>query len=121
MEHRTRQFERSLTDILENFRAHHEGQILRVPPVVRSVTMAEFGDKYNGNVAECLRGLQIQKYGGQPVAIDASTRKRKWQESKEAINDENGPSRASKNGSYLAIHTLCINHILYHQRDCSRL
>lgn len=97
--HRTRQFEASLADMLENFLNHHEGQVLRVPRLVRGVTMAEFGDKYNGDINECLRGLQKERHGGEPVAIDASVRKRKWQASQDGPGpDEAESSRAVKNG-----------------------
>lgn len=98
VDHRTRQFERSLAHILENFRNHHEGLILRVPRLVRSVTMAEFGDKYHGDIAACLRGLQSQRHGGEPIAIDPATRKRKWQESQDTAPGESASTRAAKNG-----------------------
>ncbi|TDL22250.1 hypothetical protein BD410DRAFT_723257 [Rickenella mellea] len=80
--HRTRQFETSLADILENFRNHHEGQVLRVPKLVRGLTMGEFADKYNGDINEAMKGLHKDRAGGEPVPIDASARKRKWDESK---------------------------------------
>lgn len=75
---------------------HHEGQVLRVPKLVRSITMAEFADKYNGDINECLRGLQRDKQGGEPT-LDPALRKRKWKDSEEPIEDlEN--RRASKTG-----------------------
>ena len=75
---------------------HHEGQVLRVPKLVRSITMAEFADKYNGDINECLRGLQRDKQGGEPT-LDPALRKRKWKYSEESIEDlEN--RRASKTG-----------------------
>ncbi len=111
VEHRTRQFEASLADILENFRNHHEGQVLRVPRLVRSITMAEFGDKYNGDINECLKGLQMERHGGEPVPLDAVARKRKWQESQDdATMNETDPIRTNKNGKS--------DHHSY-TRDCS--
>ena len=75
---------------------HHEGQVLRVPKLVRSITMADFADKYNGDINECLRGLQRDKQGGE-TTIDPALRKRKWKDSEESIEDlEN--RRASKTG-----------------------
>ena len=103
VEQRTRQFEQSLLNILETFRVHHEEQVLRVPRLVRKVTMAEFGDKYNGNIADCLRGLQAEKQGGKPATIDAMTKKRKWLENQEPVIDENIPSRTSKNGLHVTL------------------
>ncbi|TCD70906.1 hypothetical protein EIP91_001215 [Steccherinum ochraceum] len=81
--HRTRQFESWLNDALENFRMHQEGLISRVPRLVRDITMREFA-KYNGDVQECLKGVQRERLGGDAATIDKSTRKRKWVESQEA-------------------------------------
>ncbi len=97
--HRTRQFEESLANVLDNFKNHHEGHVLRVPRLVRSITMGEFADKYNGDINECLRGLQKERQGGEPVPVDPVLKKRKW------VANEDGPgpedaecSRAPKNG-----------------------
>lgn len=90
--HRTRQFEQSLAQILENFMNHHEGQVLRVPKLVRNITMAEFADKYNGDINECLRGLQRDKQGGEP-SLDPALRKRKWKESEETSGPEDMENR----------------------------
>ncbi|THH27568.1 hypothetical protein EUX98_g6622 [Antrodiella citrinella] len=81
--HRTRQFESWLADALENFRIHQEGLISRVPRLVRDITMRDFA-KYNGDVQECLKGIQRERLGGGDAAtIDMTTRKRKWVESQE--------------------------------------
>ncbi|KAH8108674.1 hypothetical protein DFH11DRAFT_1516417, partial [Phellopilus nigrolimitatus] len=94
--HRTRQFEESLAQILESFRNHHEGQVLRVPKLVRNITMAEFADKYNGDINECLRGVQRQRHGGEPT-LDSSLKKRKWKDSDDVPGPEDAESsRASK-------------------------
>ncbi|KAI0081537.1 hypothetical protein K474DRAFT_1656319 [Panus rudis PR-1116 ss-1] len=83
--HRVRQFEEWLADALENFRTHQEGLILRVPRLVRDVTLRDFA-KYNGDIQECLKGIQRERLGGENGAttIDRTTRKRKWVESQEA-------------------------------------
>ena len=97
--HRTRQYEESLAQILENFRNHHEGQVLRVPKLVRSITMAEFADKYNGDINECLRGLQKDRQGGEPT-LDPALKKRKWKDTEDAPGPEDAESslRAQKAG-----------------------
>jgi hypothetical protein len=59
VEHRIQAIEESLAQVLENFKNHHEGQVLRIPKVVRSITMAEFADKYDGDINAALRGLQV--------------------------------------------------------------
>lgn len=101
VEHRTRQYEESLVQILENFRNHHEGQVLRVPKLVRSITMAEFADKYNGDINECLRGLQRERQGGEPT-LDPALKKRKWKDTEDAPGPEEAESsRASKAGMLL--------------------
>ncbi|THH04516.1 hypothetical protein EW145_g5467 [Phellinidium pouzarii] len=93
--HRTRQFEESLAHILENFKNHHEGQVLRVPKLVRNITMGEFADKYNGDINECLRGLQREKQGGEPT-LDSGL-KRKWKDSEDVPGPDDAEScRASK-------------------------
>ncbi|OJA10574.1 hypothetical protein AZE42_04635 [Rhizopogon vesiculosus] len=81
VEHRVRQLEEWLADALKNFCLHQEGLISRIPKLVRSVTMGEFADTYNGDIQACLRGL----VGGAPpdLEIDRETRKRKWEEASE--------------------------------------
>lgn len=98
--HRTRQFEESLAQILENFKLHHEGQVLRVPKLVRNITMGEFADKYNGDINECLRGLQREKQEGESSLADMEMRKRKWKLLDETAGPEQAESsRAPKHGS----------------------
>lgn len=98
--HRTRQFEESLAQILENFKNHHEGQVLRVPKLVRNITMAEFADKYNGDINECLRGLQRERQGGESSLADLEMRKRKWRLLDESLGPDHAESsRAPKQGS----------------------
>jgi Nbl1 / Borealin N terminal len=108
VEHKVRQFEAWLSDTLENFRIHQEGQVSRVPKLVRALTMREFGEKYNGDVQAALRGLQRERMGvgGEPggagdIEIDKSTRKRKWVASVEA---EAEGSKSFKNGMFISLH-----------------
>ena len=73
---RTRRFHDALSDALARFKNHQEALILRLPKSVRSITMAEFGDKYNGDVEACLRGLQRANQEDEPENITAAVRKR---------------------------------------------
>ncbi|KAF7978495.1 hypothetical protein HWV62_45643 [Athelia sp. TMB] len=107
VEHKVRQFEAWLSDALENFRIYQEGQISRVPKLVRGLTMREFGEKYNGDVQAALRGVQRERMGmdadsgAGDIEIDKSTRKRKWVASMEEQQLAEG-SKAAKNGEYIA-------------------
>ncbi|KAI0670937.1 hypothetical protein C8Q78DRAFT_974098 [Trametes maxima] len=85
--HKARQFEEWLEDALENFRMHQEGLILRIPRIVRNVTLRDFA-KYNGDIQECVKGLKRELLGAEDNTIDAGTRKRKWIESQETEGDK---------------------------------
>ncbi|EIW59581.1 uncharacterized protein TRAVEDRAFT_122090 [Trametes versicolor FP-101664 SS1] len=87
--HKTRQFEDWLSDALENFRRHQEGLILRIPRIVRNVTLRDFA-KYNGDIQECVKGLKRDMLGAEDNTIDAGTRKRKWIESQETEDKLDG-------------------------------
>lgn len=104
--HRTRQFEAWLTDTLANFRTRQEGQILRIPHLVRGITMAELADKYDGDIQGCLRDLRKEKIGVDTAPIDRGAMKRKWVTSQEADADGRpmSPSkaRAAKNPRIMA-------------------
>lgn len=89
VEHRTRQIEEWLADTLENFRRHQEGLILRMPRLVREITLRDFA-KYNGNVQECVKGLKREVLGTEDNAIDKGTRKRKWVASQDAFEKTEG-------------------------------
>ncbi|KZS93213.1 hypothetical protein SISNIDRAFT_486128 [Sistotremastrum niveocremeum HHB9708] len=93
---RTRRFRQSLADILASFRNHHEGQVLRVPKLVRGVTMAEFGDKYNGDIQACLRGLQKARQEAGPDNIEILMKKRKWHEVQDDAQTSDDATRATK-------------------------
>ncbi|KAL5482783.1 hypothetical protein ACEPAI_9378 [Sanghuangporus weigelae] len=97
--HRAREFQETLAQVLENFKNHHEGQVLRVPKLVRGITMGEFADKYNGDINACLRGLQRERQGGEPT-LDSASRKRKWKDTEDPLVSGNSESpRAPKTGS----------------------
>ena len=56
----------------------HENEVTKVPRPIRTMTMAEFGDKYNGNVKDCLQAMAKTRHE-QTVDIagaEASVRKR---------------------------------------------
>ncbi|EJC98846.1 uncharacterized protein FOMMEDRAFT_148866 [Fomitiporia mediterranea MF3/22] len=100
VQHRARQFEETLAQVLENFKNHHEGQVLRVPKLVRGITMAEFADKYNGDINACLRGLQRERQGGEPT-LDPASKKRKWKDTDEQPGPEDAESsRAPKTARF---------------------
>ena len=93
-----------MADTLENFRRHQESLILRMPRIVRNVTMREFA-KYKGDVQAAVKGLSRQLLGSEDATIDFGTRKRKWVESQEAEesraakgSQETESSRGVKNG-----------------------
>ncbi|KAI0662052.1 hypothetical protein C8Q70DRAFT_910071 [Cubamyces menziesii] len=96
--HKTRQFEEWLADALENFRRHQEGLILRIPRIVRNVTLKEFA-KYNGDIQECIKGLKRELLGAEDNIIDPSTRKRKWIESQETDGDKSDSKLATQESS----------------------
>ncbi|CCL99257.1 uncharacterized protein FIBRA_01272 [Fibroporia radiculosa] len=94
VEHRTRQLEEWLADTLQNFLLHQEGQISRIPRIVRDITLREFA-KYDGNVQECVKGLRRELLGTEDTAIDPSTRKRKWVASQDT--EDKADAKASGN------------------------
>ncbi|PPQ65846.1 hypothetical protein CVT26_000780 [Gymnopilus dilepis] len=96
--HRTRQFEAWLSDRLEHFTMHQEGQIFRIPKQVRTMTMREFGQKYEGNIQLALRGYQKERLAAAGAdatlgEIDKSMRKRKWVASQENEAEASGSSQ----------------------------
>ncbi|EIN12773.1 hypothetical protein PUNSTDRAFT_50013 [Punctularia strigosozonata HHB-11173 SS5] len=99
--HRVRTFESQLADTLENYRIHAEGQVSRVPKQLRSITMAEFIDKYQGDLQAALRGVQkeaLEKLGATVGGeLDRAERKRKWISNLETTGEaEAGSSTANK-------------------------
>jgi len=109
--HRTRQLESWLLDTLASFRDRHERQLGRIPHLVRGMTMADFGDKYNGDVQAALRGLQKERLAIDVVPLDRNAMKRKWvpasEEDPEARpgsptkNTDTNHARAAKNRACL--------------------
>ncbi|KAF5338931.1 hypothetical protein D9611_008748 [Ephemerocybe angulata] len=104
--HRCRQLEAILQDHLENFTIHQEGQVSRIPKQVRTMTMREFGEKYNGDTQLALRGYQKDRLAAAGADanfgdIDKSMRKRKFLENHEvekpaARESDSRPLKAAK-------------------------
>ncbi|CAE6455252.1 hypothetical protein ACGC1H_004529 [Rhizoctonia solani] len=87
----------NVTDILERFLIRQENEVTRIPRALRSLTIGEFADKYNGSISECLQGMaQARLESAQET--DLAGGKRKWQGSQNAETaaaDKEG-SRAPK-------------------------
>ena len=75
---RIRQFEAYLAHSLEAFKLRHENEVTRIPRAIRTLTMAEFADKYDGDVSKALQAITKARLEatGEPVGADASVRKR---------------------------------------------
>ena len=72
--------------------------------------MAEFGDKYHGDIGQCLRGLQRERHVGGQVDSESMARKRKWTAGSESGPSDAESSRAVKSGD--CYHSYCHSHIL---------
>lgn len=100
--HRTRQLESWLSDTLAAFRNRHERQLTYIPHLVRGMTMAEFGDKYDGDVQAALRGLQKERLTVDVAPLDRNEMKRKWapvpeeEEHETRKNANSGQARPAK-------------------------
>lgn len=90
---------------------HQEGQVSRIPKQVRTMTMREFGGKYDGNIQSALRGFQKERLAAAGAdatlgEINRSMRKRKWAASQdmevESIDQtkEVESQRMLKNGAF---------------------
>jgi hypothetical protein len=96
--HRSRQLESWLSDTLAAFRNRHERQLAIIPHLVRGMTMAEFGDKYDGDVQAALRGLQKERLAINVVEpLDRNEMKRKWVPVPEEEEHETYPRDSGKN------------------------
>lgn len=47
----------NVADILGRFLIRQENEVTRIPRALRSLTVGEFADKYNGSIAACLQGM----------------------------------------------------------------
>src|SRR5258707_4493008 len=131
--HRTRQLESWLSDTLAAFRDRHERHLALIPHLVRGMTMAEFGDKYDGDVQAALRGLQKERLTIDDAPLDRSAMKRKWvplpeeEEHDTHIGDtgknpNGGHARATKHREWSYLPPLfCRFDGFYHQKFASRL
>ncbi len=114
--HRTRQLESWLADTLAAFRNRHERHLAYIPHLVRGMTMAEFADKYDGDVQAALRGLQKERLTVDVAPLDRSAMKRKWapvpeeeHETRPGDSRENansGHARAAKQREWSYLHHL---------------
>ncbi|KAF8582836.1 hypothetical protein K439DRAFT_121931 [Ramaria rubella] len=95
---RIRQFEAYLAHSLEAFKLRHENEVTRIPRAIRTLTIAEFADKYDGDVNKALQAITKARMeaSGEPTELDASARKRKWQPSTDGPQEVES-SRAAKN------------------------
>jgi hypothetical protein len=131
--HRTRQLESWLSDTLAAFRNRHERQLTYIPHLVRGMTMAEFGDKYDGDTQAALRGLQKERLTVDVAPLDRNEMKRKWAPAPEeeehdtrlgdhGKNANSGHARAAKHREWLYLSPLTV--ILtnfYYQKFASHL
>ncbi|KAF8272237.1 hypothetical protein EI94DRAFT_1769963 [Lactarius quietus] len=99
--HRTRQLESWLADTLAAFRNRHERQLAFIPHLVRGMKMAEFGDKYDGDIQSALRGLQKERLALDVAPLDRNAMKRKWAPAPEDEDD----TRAEESGKYAENHS----------------
>ena len=98
--HRTRQLESWLSDTLAAFRNRHERQLTYIPHLVRGMTMAEFGDKYDGDVEAALRGLQKERLTVDIAPLDRNEMKRKWAQVPEEEEHETRHSGKNTNSGH---------------------
>lgn len=79
MEDRIRRLRATAAEALENFLMHQEGQVSRIPKLIRDVTIGEFADRFGGDMSTALRGLQAEKLKAAAAeASERSPKKRKW-------------------------------------------
>ncbi|KAF8526146.1 hypothetical protein JB92DRAFT_2873714 [Gautieria morchelliformis] len=94
---RIRQFEAYLAHSLEAFKLRHQNEVTRIPRAIRTLTIAEFSDKYDGDVNKAIQAITKARMeaSGEPAVLDGSVRKRKWQPSTDD-GQEAGSSRIAK-------------------------
>ncbi|KAB5596375.1 Nbl1/borealin family, amino-terminal protein [Ceratobasidium theobromae] len=86
----------NVADILGRFLIRQENEVTRIPRALRSLTVGEFADKYNGSIAACLQGMAQARLESTQDS-DLAGGKRKWQgaQNTEVVADTEG-SRAPK-------------------------
>lgn len=131
-----------VADILERFLIRQENEVTRIPRALRSITVGEFADKYDGSIAACLQGMaqarmesvQDADLAGGKRYVESSTfyllsvpthnnrLSRKWQTSQNTeVTMEAEGSRAPKTGvSLFATLTLCRHRTSFSQLVKSR-
>ncbi|KAG9102300.1 hypothetical protein FRC06_002145 [Ceratobasidium sp. 370] len=85
----------NVADILARFLVRQENEVTRIPRALRSLTVGEFADKYDGSIAACLQGMaQARVESTQDAELGG---KRKWQMSQNTeVAQEAEGSRAPK-------------------------
>jgi len=75
---RIRQFESYLAHSLEAFKLRHENEVTRIPRAIRTLTIGEFADKYDGDISKALKAITKAKMvaGEEPDGIEETDRKR---------------------------------------------
>ncbi|QRW00625.1 hypothetical protein RhiJN_28643 [Ceratobasidium sp. AG-Ba] len=85
----------NVADILARFLVRQENEVTRIPRALRSLTVGEFADKYDGSISACLQGMaQARVESAQDAELGG---KRKWQAAQvpETVPEAEG-SRAPK-------------------------
>jgi hypothetical protein len=94
-------------EVLENFMMHQEGQVSRVPKLIRELTVSDFDTKYAGDMSAALRGIQAERL----MAANAAAVARSPKKRKHALDELDGAgtvaesSRAAKNRAYQTVST----------------
>ncbi|KIJ25196.1 hypothetical protein M422DRAFT_38896 [Sphaerobolus stellatus SS14] len=91
---RIRQFEAYLAHSLEAFKLRHENEVTRIPRAIRTITIGEFADKYDGDVNIALKAITKAKMvaSEEPAGIEDTERKRKWQATDVAAGQQDAES-----------------------------
>ncbi|KAG9087384.1 hypothetical protein FRC07_012837, partial [Ceratobasidium sp. 392] len=85
----------NVADILARFLVRQENEVTRIPRALRSLTVGEFADKYDGSISACLQAMaQARVESTQDAELGG---KRKWQNSQnpDVVQEAEG-SRAPK-------------------------
>ncbi|KAG8932559.1 hypothetical protein FRC02_000937 [Tulasnella sp. 418] len=96
---RRRKFETRLAEDLADFHARHKLLLANIPRVLLTMTVEEFGAKYDGSITKYMEEVTKARLAeGGMVDIVASARKRKHQS---ASDHESGPFKAPKSARKL--------------------
>lgn len=97
VEHRLKRFRAWAADVVEGYKIRQDGQLARIPKVVRGLRMSVFADQYGGDLNAAFVGLSSDRIrAAQELAIEHSPRKRKFDVVAEAAAGEQN-ARTNKN------------------------